>query len=255
MRVRALVAYDGTDYNGFQRQMDVPTVQETLETTLAQVTQESVAVHAAGRTDAGVHALGQVIAFDTSWRRGVEDLQRAMNAVLPPDVAVRELCVAASDFHPRYDARSRHYRYRIHNAPVRSPIARRYSLHVPYPLDTTLMQRVAESLVGEHDFATFGQAPQGEVTVRRVFSAVWGEERCHWAGFGGTQNRGKLLTLDIEANAFLYRMVRSVVGTLLDVGQGRMRASAFGEAFAACDRSRAGRTAAPHGLCLVQVDY
>jgi tRNA pseudouridine38-40 synthase len=255
MRVRALVAYDGTDYNGFQRQADVPTVQETLEATLARVTQESVTVWAAGRTDAGVHALGQVIAFDTSWRHGVEDLQRAMNAVLPPDIAVREVGVAESDFHPRYDARSRHYRYRIHNAPVRSPIARRYCLHMPYPLDTALMQRAAEFLVGEHDFATFGQAPQGEITVRRVFSVAWSEERCHCVGFGGTQSRGRFLTLDIEANAFLYRMVRSIVGTLLDVGQRRMRVSAFREALASRDRSRAGETASAHGLCLVRVNY
>jgi tRNA pseudouridine38-40 synthase len=255
MRVRACVAYDGTDYNGFQRQADVPTVQETLETTLARVTQESVTVWGAGRTDAGVHALGQVIAFDTSWGHSMEDLQRAMNAVLPPDVAVRELEVAGSDFHPRYDARSRHYCYCIHNAVVRSPIARRYSLHMPYPLDTALMQRAAGFLVGEHDFATFGQAPQGEVTVRRVFSAVWGEEPCPCVGLGEAQNRGRFLTFDIEANAFLYRMVRSIVGTLLDVGQGRMRMDAFGEAFASCDRGRAGKTAAPHGLCLVQVSY
>jgi tRNA pseudouridine38-40 synthase len=255
MRVRALVAYDGTDYSGFQRQLDVPTVQETLERTLAQVTQETVTVWGAGRTDGGVHALGQVIAFDTSWRHGVEDLQRAMNAVLPSDVAVRELGVAASDFHPRYDARSRHYRYRIHSAPVRSPIARRYSLHVPYRLDTALMQRAAESLVGEHDFATFGQAPQGDVTVRRVFSVVWGEQCCDCVGFGGTRARGRFLTFDIEANAFLYRMVRSIVGTLLDVGQGRLDAGAFEEALVSCDRSRAGKTAASHGLCLVRVSY
>jgi tRNA pseudouridine38-40 synthase len=255
MRVRALVAYDGTDYNGFQRQVDVPTVQETLEATLAQVTQEPVTVYAAGRTDAGVHALGQVIAFDTSWRHGVGDLQRAMNAVLPLDIAVRELEVAASDFHPRYDARSRRYRYRIHTATVRSPIARRYSLHVPYPLDAAVMQRAARALVGEHDFATFGQAPQGEVTVRQVFSAELCEEPFDCVGFDGTQSRGKFMTLDIEGNAFLYRMVRSIVGTLLDVGQGKMCASAFEEALAACDRSRAGKTAAPNGLCLVQVNY
>jgi tRNA pseudouridine38-40 synthase len=255
MRVRALVAYDGTDYSGFQRQVGVPTVQEALEATLAQVTQQSVTVWAAGRTDAGVHALGQVIAFDTSWRHSIKDLERAMNAVLPPDVAVRELEVAVSDFHPRYDARSRHYRYQIHNASVRSPIARRQSLHVPYPLDTGLMQQVAQSLVGEHDFATFGQPPQGEVTVRRVFSAAWGEESCPCAGPGGDQYGGRFLTFDIEANAFLYRMVRSVVGTLLDVGQGRMAVGAFEEAFASCDRSRAGRTVAPQGLCLMRVRY
>jgi tRNA pseudouridine38-40 synthase len=255
MRVRALVAYDGTDYSGFQRQVGVPTVQEALEAALGQVTQQSITVWAAGRTDAGVHALGQVIAFDTSWRHSLEDLERAMNAVLPPDIAVRELEVAASDFHPRYDARSRHYRYRVYNASVRSPIARRQSLHVSYPLDMAMMQRAAQSLVGEHDFATFGQPPQGEVTVRRVSSAVWGEEPCHCARPGGAQNGGRFLTFDIEANAFLYRMVRSIVGTLLDVGQGRMAVGAFEEAFVSCDRSRAGRTVAPHGLCLVQVNY
>jgi tRNA pseudouridine38-40 synthase len=255
MRVRALVAYDGTDYSGFQRQAAVPTVQQTLETSLAQVTQESVTVWAAGRTDAGVHAVGQVIAFDTSWKHGMSDLQRAMNAVLPLDIAVREVKVAASDFHPRYDARSRRYRYRIYHAAVRSPIARRYSLHVRYPLDTAIMQRAAQSLVGERDFATFGQAPQGEITVRRVFSASWREVPSDDVCLDETQSRGRFLTLDIEANAFLYRMVRSIVGTLLDVGQRKMCVGAFEEALRSCDRDRAGKTAAPNGLCLVQVNY
>lgn len=255
MRVRAVVAYDGTDYSGFQRQADVPTVQETLESALAEIAQESVTVLAAGRTDAGVHAVGQVIAFDTSWRHEVRDLQRGMNAVLPPDIAVRELREAARDFHPRFDARRRHYRYRVYNAPVRSPIGRRYRLHVPYPLDAAAMDQAAQSLVGEHDFATFGRPPQGEVTVRQVFSAGW---RSQWADrglFGTSRDPGHHLVFDIEANAFLYRMVRSVVGTLLEVGQGRMTMDDFGGAFASCERDRAGKTAAPHGLCLVNVDY
>ncbi len=253
MRVRALVSYDGADYKGFQRQLDVPTVQETLETALAQVTQESVTVLAAGRTDAGVHAVGQVIAFDTAWRHGLGDLQRAMNAVLPPDVAVPELTEAESDFHPRYDARSRHYRYRVYEAPVRAPIGRRYSLHVPYPLDVGLMEQAAECVVGEHDFATFGQPPEGEITVRDVFRAAWNREKHGFAG--EAENGGRLLAFDIEANAFLYRMVRSIVGTLLEVGQGRMSLRAFEDAFASCERGQAGKTAAPHGLCLMKVDY
>jgi tRNA pseudouridine38-40 synthase len=178
-----------------------------------------------------------------------------MNAVLPRDIAVREMEIAAPGFHPRYDARSRRYRYRIHNAAVRSPMARRHSLHVPYPLDTAAMDQAAQSLVGEHDFATFGQAPQGDITVRRVFSAVWDERPCCCVGFDGTESRGRFLNLDIEGNAFLYRMVRSIVGTLLDVGQGRMSVGAFEEAFASCDRSQARKTVAPRGLCLVQVDY
>jgi tRNA pseudouridine38-40 synthase len=255
MRARAVVSYDGTNYSGFQTQLDVPTVQETLEAALAQVAQESVTVLAAGRTDAGVHAVGQVIAFDTEWKHGTSDLQRAMNAVLPADVAVRELKEAEPDFHPRYDARSRHYRYRIHDAPVRSPIGRRYSLHVPYSLDESVMREAAELLVGEHDFATFGQPTQGDVTVRRVFRAAWSRESCDWSAPGGARDGGSFLVFGIEANAFLYRMVRSVVGTLLDVGHGRMSVKAFEEALASCERGRAGKTAAPHGLCLIQVQY
>lgn len=255
MRIRAVVSYDGTSYSGFQRQLNAPTVQEALEAALAQVTQEPVTVLAAGRTDAGVHAVGQVIAFDTTWERGEEDLQRAMNAVLPPDVAVREVRRAEPGFQPRYDARSRHYRYRVYDASLRSPIARRYSLHVPYPLDRSAMERAARSLLGTHDFATFGQPPQGEVTVRRVFRAGWSREPCALAGPADGQHQRSFLAFDIEANAFLYRMVRSIVGTLLDVGQGRMSLKAFEEAFRSCERSAAGKTAAPQGLCLLNVNY
>jgi len=255
MRVRAIVSYDGTYYAGYQRQADVATVQETLETALREVAQETVSLLAAGRTDAGVHALGQVVAFDTSWRHSVDDLERAMNAVLPPDIAVRDLEEASSDFHPRFDARRRHYRYTIHNAQVRSPLKRRYSLHVPYSLEVEAMEEAARTLVGEHDFATFGQPPQGEVTVRRVFRASWSREAGAGGPFGLSRDGEAFLRFDIEANAFLYRMVRSIVGTLLDVGQGRMSLEAFREAFASCERGRAGKTAAPHGLCLVNVTY
>jgi tRNA pseudouridine38-40 synthase len=246
MRVRAVVAYDGTDYGGFQRQINAPTVQAALEAALVQVTQETITVLAAGRTDAGVHAAGQIVAFDTAWRHGLSDLQQALNAVLPIDIAVLEVEEAAADFHPRYDARSRRYRYSLYNAPVRWPLSRRYSLHVAAPLDVAMMQRAAQSLVGEHDFATFGRPPQGRkrscVTVRRVLMAGWSGEP-PW------------LTFDIEANAFLYRMVRSIVGTLLQVGRGRMSLEEFAAALVACDRSLAGPTAPPHGLCQVEVKY
>lgn len=242
MRVRAVVAYDGTDYGGFQRQANAPTIQAALEAALAQVTQEAIVVLAAGRTDAGVHAVGQVIAFDTAWRHGPGDLQRALNAVLPTDIAVRGVGEAAQDFHPRYDARSRRYRYTLYNAPVRCPLARRYSLHVVTPLDVAAMRSAARSLVGEHDFATFGRPPQGQVTVRRVLAAEW---------------NGELpgLTFDIEANAFLYRMVRGIVGTLLQVGRGEMSVEEFSAVLASCDRSRAGPTVSPCGLCLMEVKY
>jgi tRNA pseudouridine38-40 synthase len=242
MRVRAVVAYDGTDYQGFQRQINGPTVQEALEIALARVTGKETVVLAAGRTDSGVHAEGQVIAFDSEWRHPLEVLQRALNAVLPKDVAVRDVTQVAADFHPRYDARSRCYRYTVYNAPVRSPLVRRTSLHVPQRLDVEAMQRAAQVLVGEHDFAAFGRPPQGENTVRRVLRAEWHGEAL-W------------LVFDIEANAFLTRMVRSLVGTMLEVGRGRMTVEAFEQVLISRDRSQAGPTAPPQALCMVRVVY
>ncbi len=242
MRVWAIVAYDGTDYSGFQRQVHVPTVQQAIETTLAQITQESITILAAGRTDAGVHAVGQVIAFDTAWRHTIVDLQRAMNAVLPADISVREVREASSDAHPRYDALTRRYRYTVYNAPVRCPLARRYSCHVTAPLNIDRMQQAARILVGEHDFAAFGRPTQGPVTVRRLIAAEW-RDKSPW------------LTFDIEANAFLYRMVRSIVGTLLLVGQNSMNVDEFEAVLVSRDRSQAGPTASPQGLCLMEVKY
>ncbi len=242
MWVRAVVAYDGTDYGGFQRQANAPTVQAVLEAALAQVTRETISVLAAGRTDAGVHAAGQVIAFDTAWRHSLHDLRRALNAVLPADVVALRVEETAPGFHPRYDARSRRYRYTLYNAPIRWPLCRRYSLHVAGPLGVAAMRQAAQVLVGEHDFATFGQPPQGQVTTRRVLLAEWGGEPPH-------------LTFDIEANAFLYRMVRSIVGALLRVGRGKVSVDEFAAALAARERGQAGPTAPPHGLCLMEVKY
>ena len=242
MRVKATVAYDGTDYQGFQRQANGSTVQEVLETALERITGEPVRVLAAGRTDAGVHAEGQVIAFDTEWRHSLPDLERAVNAVLPQDSAVRDLVEVAPDFHPRYDARSRRYRYTIYNAPVRSPLTRRTSLHLREALDVEAMNAATGLIVGEHDFATFGRPTHGSVTVRRVTDACW-------------INEPPWLFFEIEGNAFLHRMVRSLVGTLLQVGQGRLSPGEFGAALSARDPGRAGQTAPAHGLCLMRVEY
>lgn len=242
MRIRAVVAYDGTDYQGFQRQPNGPTVQEALERALTRVTGEPAKVLAAGRTDTGVHAEGQVIAFDTEWRHSLEDLQRALNAVLPPDVAIWEVAEASPGFHPRYDARSRHYRYTVYNHPVRSPLARRTSMHEPHRLNVEAMRAAAQRVVGEHDFAAFGWPPKGNNTVRRVLRAEWSGEP-PWLYF------------DIEANAFLYRMVRKLVGTMLLVGRGQMTVEEFVQVMVSRDRSKAGPAAPPQGLCLVEVKY
>jgi tRNA pseudouridine38-40 synthase len=242
MRVRATVAYDGTDFLGFQRQTSGRTVQAVLETALERIMGAQVGVLAAGRTDAGVHAEGQVIAFDTQWSHRLTDLRRALNATLPPDTAVLELTQAELGFHPRYDARSRRYQYTVYQASVRSPLARRISLHSRTPLDVEAMAATAEYIVGEHDFAAFGRPPQGENTVRNVMEAVWVID-LPWLFF------------EIEANAFLFRMVRSIVGTLLEVGQGRSSPDRIKAVLASRDRSQAGQTAPAHGLCLVRVEY
>lgn len=185
-----------------------------------------------------------MISFELAWRHDTETLQRALNANLPEDIAVVAVAEADDAFHPRYGARRRAYGYYLYNAPVRSPLRRLRSWHVPQPLDVARMNEAAGSLIGVHDFATFGRPPEGSgtVTVRELFRARWREE-------------DEFLVFEVEANAFLYRMVRSLVGTLKVVGEGRWSVEAFVEAFRACDRSRAAATAPPQGLYLLSVTY
>ncbi len=252
-RYRAVVAYDGTRYYGFQRQAgDTPTIQGKLETALENVTRQKVTVTGAGRTDSGVHATGQVIAFEVAWQHQTHDLWRALNANLPEDIALQSLNDAEADFHPRYDARSRMYEYTLYVAPVRQPLLNNMAWHVPthQPLDLAAMQCAAEMMVGTHDFAPFGQPPQGENTIRTVLQSVF-------EVVSGEQSEVQMLRYTVEANAFLYRMVRRIVGTLVRVGTGQLSLAAFETAFRAGDvsRHRAEQTAPARGLCLVKVRY
>lgn len=243
MRYRAWVEYDGSAYFGFQRQRDdQPTIQGELEAALTRLSGLPIGVLGAGRTDTGVHALGQVIAFDLVWRHGEQALLRAMNANLPPDIAIQQVEVAAADFHPRYDAKRRAYEYIIFNSPIRTALHRQRVWQVRYPLQLEPMNEAAAYLVGEHDFATFGQPPVGENSVRHVYQAQW-------------RPQGKELIFTIEANAFLYRMVRSLVGTLVEVGQGKRSVAQFQAALHAASRQLAGTTAPAHGLYLLSVTY
>ena len=243
-RYRATIAYDGTGYHGFQRQAPEhePTIQGEIEQALTKISQSGVTVLGSGRTDAGVHATGQVIAFNAEWRHSLKDLQRALNAMLPADIAVLDLDEAALDFHPRYDAVSREYVYTIYDAPVRHPLYRLNALHVAEPLDVGAMNAAAADLVGEHDFAAFGLPTAGDVTVRRMLRAECRADL-------------PLVCLELEANGFLYRMVRSIVGTLLLVGRGEMTLEQFRAVMEARDRSRAGAPVPPQGLCLTRVNY
>jgi tRNA pseudouridine38-40 synthase len=242
-RYRAVIEYDGTAYYGFQRQVpEQPTIQGQIEQALRQIAHRPVTITGAGRTDSGVHALGQVISFDLAWTHGPAALLRAINANLPPDIAILALDEAAPTFHPRYDARRRTYHYYIYNRPLRSPLRRQTSWHVVHPLNIDTMNQAAKALVGVHDFATFGQPPKGENSVRQVYLAHW-------------QPHNEFLVFTIEANAFLYRMVRSLVGSMKAVGDGSWTVSAFVAAFQARDRRQAGDTAPPHGLYLVSITY
>jgi tRNA pseudouridine38-40 synthase len=239
---RGTIEYDGADFLGYQIQAVGRTVQGELDKSLAQVTGAAIRVDGAGRTDAGVHALGQVIAFNAIWRHTLTDLHRALNATLPHDIVVRDLKIVEDGFHPRFSALSRSYRYTIINQPWPSALQRRYAHHVREPLDVAAMRAASQYLLGSHDFASFGQPPQGEITVREVTQAEWLVE-------------GARLMFDITANAFLYRMVRTIVGTLLQVGLGRLAPTDVEQILAARDLTRSAAPAPAHGLCLMRVVY
>ena len=243
MRIKAVIAYDGTEYHGFQRQSPdrEPSIQGTLEGALNKIGQTG-GVLGAGRTDAGVHASGQVIAFDVNWRHGLDDLQRALNATLPVDIAVLELEQTADTFHPRYDAVSRAYRYSISNTRVRNPLTVRYALHVPQELDVDAMRRALAHTIGTHDFAAFGQPTVGESTTRSMYRA-------------DVIADGTTIAIELQANGFLYRMVRRIVGTLIPIGRGEQTPADFLKILKSTDPNRAGPAAAPNGLCLTQVNY
>lgn len=242
-RFAALLAYDGTEYYGFQRQIESqPTIQSTLEEVLSQLARQPVTLLGSGRTDSGVHAVGQVVTFSLEWQHGSEVLQKAINANLPDDIAILQLKQVPSAFHPRYDAQRRAYEYYIHDGPVRPPLKRRFCWHVHKKLDEQSMNLAAQVLSGSHNFATFGQPPQGNNFVREVYEASW-------------LRSDEMLTFRIEANAFLYRMVRSIVGSLKLVGEGTWTIEEFVNAFHAQNRDACGPVAPPQGLHLVSITF
>jgi len=245
MQLRLTVEYEGTAYRGWQLQPDGPTVQAVLEEALSTALRERVRVRGAGRTDAGVHACGQVAAARVeNVPADLGRLLKSLNALTPDDVAVRDITVVDDGFDPRRHARSRTYEYRVWNAVAPSPFWRRHAWHLPTPVDGAAMDEAARVLEGEHDFAAFRAADAEPVrsTVRRVI-----ESRLRLDG--------RLLVYRIEATAFLKHMVRNVVGTLVEVGRGERSAASVPELLAARDRTRAGATAPPHGLMLVSVRY
>ena len=244
--IRLDLAYEGTNYHGFGIQPNGPTIQEVLEETLATIVGERPWVTAAGRTDAGVHASGQVVSFRTNSRLCPRALMRAANARLPDDIQVESAAEMPPEFDARRSALRRRYRYTICNRRQRDFWQRRWSWHIGRPLDVLAMQAASDLLLGRRGFAAFlGQAarePAKGSTVRMVEQATWQAER-------------GILLFDITADGFLRHMVRGIVGTLVWVGRGRLDAAGFGEIVASGDRRRAGPNAPPAGLMLVGVEY
>ncbi|HVC94615.1 MAG TPA: tRNA pseudouridine(38-40) synthase TruA [Pirellulales bacterium] len=246
--VKLTLSYDGTAYAGWQSQANQPTLQDTFEAALAQVTGEAVRVVASGRTDAGVHALGQVVSFLSASALAPDAMRKALNAVLPEDMVVLAAVDAPTGFHATHDAVRKRYRYAIHDGPARDVFRRRYAWHVRRRLDAEAMHRAAQALAGTHDFRSFESAwPQRTSSVRTIFEI--GLAR----GVGATEE--DFVVLEVEADGFLYNMVRAIVGTLVEVGRGVRGETWPGEVLAALDRRAAGITAPPEGLCLVRVEY
>jgi len=259
--LKLTLAYDGTRFVGWQRQAAGESIQGLLEEALVRFEGAPVTVHGAGRTDAGVHALGQVASVQLTCTHAADALLRGLNAALPPDVRVTAVEAAAADFHARFRARAKTYRYVIRNAAIVGPFERAYVWHVPEPLDLDAMRTAAAALVGTHDFAAFASA--GSETADTVRSISASGIRVLEAGHEGgpapqapTAGDGPgLLVYEVTGTGFLRHMVRAIVGTLVEIGRGWRAASSMSTLVAGRSRADAGATAPPHGLFLVRVDY
>jgi tRNA pseudouridine38-40 synthase len=242
-RIKLVLEYCGTHYHGWQVQPNALSVQECIERPLTQITNSPVRLHAAGRTDAGVHALGQVAHFDTSSTIPLQALQRGLNSLLPDDIAVLQAMEVPMDFHARYAARQKTYAYVVHNHPVRSVFSAPYTWYVPQPLDVPAMRSAAQVLVGCHDFSAFRAASCTARSPVRCVSRV------------AVKRRASRIFFVLCADGFLQHMVRNIVGTLVDIGRGKIPAEAMTAILQSRQRQLAGPTAPPQGLFLVRVRY
>jgi tRNA pseudouridine38-40 synthase len=241
--IRLTIEYDGTNYAGWQLQPNGVTIQQVVEEALAILLHEPVRLHGSGRTDAGVHARGMVACFSTDKAIPLRAFSDGLNSLLPPDIAVREATETAPDFHPRYAAMGKLYRYTIHAGGRRSPLSRLYAWHLRGELDLDAMRQASAFMVGEHDFSALrGAGCAAKTTVRRVDHVA-------------IEKHDDLVTIDVRGSGFLRHMVRNMVGTLVEVGQGRRAADSIPALLAAGERGRAGATAPACGLCLVEVYY
>lgn len=242
-KVKLVVAYDGTNYCGWQIQPNGVTIEQKLNEALTQLLGEEIKVTGASRTDAGVHSLGNVCVFETSSRMPAEKISFALNQRLPEDIVVQSSCEVDESFHPRFSKSKKTYEYRILNRKMRMPTRRLDTYFFHYELDVAAMQKAAGYLVGEHDFKSFCAAnAQSETTIRTIYSCeVFKKE--------------DIITIRVTGNGFLYNMVRIIAGTLIKVGNGDYKPEDMKEILDACDRSKAGPTAPAHGLTMIGLEY
>jgi tRNA pseudouridine38-40 synthase len=244
------IAYDGTDFHGWQMQTNKPTIQGEVVNVLQRLTQEKIFVHGAGRTDAGVHALGQVASFHTHSALAAQEIQRAMNALLPPTIRITVAEEVGPDFHARWSALRKTYRYRLYRGKVVPPPLWRYVLHYPFPLDEEAMRDAAARFVGVHDFTAFAASADSEdgeserATEREIYAAELARSPDN-----------EELVFTVSGRSFLRYMVRKMVGTLLDVGRGRLEPEDIDRLYESKDRSKAGPTVPPQGLVMVEVQH
>jgi tRNA pseudouridine38-40 synthase len=245
-RWRVMCAYDGHDFCGWQSQPDGSGVQDRLEQRLAEMTKNPVRIHGSGRTDAGVHALGQVFHFDLDWPHAAEKLHKALQATLPDSLLIRSVRKAAASFHARHSTCGKRYTYTCHVGHALPQVVRYLWALPDKPLAVEAMRAAAAHLLGEHDFTSFGAWPRDAAEQGNPVKTIWRLD---------LTERGRHLTFTVEGSGFLYKMVRSMVGTLVAVGQGRMAASAIPELLQQQQRVPAIVTAPPQGLCLDHVFY
>lgn len=244
MRIKLIVEYDGTAYAGWQRQKNAVSVQQKIEEAVLKVTGKGAVVNGAGRTDAGVHALGQVAHFDTDSKIPPEKFAYALNANLPQDIRIRSSNKTDEDFDARGSAKIKHYRYLIYNAPQANALNRRICAHVSYPLDIEKMRAAASMLTGEHDFSSFCAA--GSTPVKTKIRTIYEIS---------VLKSGEYISIDVKGNGFLYNMVRIMAGTLIEAGKGKLTANDVGDILLKKDRSAAPATAPAKGLTMVEVSY
>jgi tRNA pseudouridine38-40 synthase len=244
--IKLVLEYNGSIFSGFQKQPGRLTIQEVLEKALSGFFDCKMKIAAAsGRTDTGVHAEGQVVNFKTSSAHTLKQIQKGLNALLPPPVAVKNIEEAGADFHARYSVRSKAYEYRIWNHPCRSPLVAGRAFHVPYPLDLAKMRKAARSFIGKHDFRSFTSVS----SMKKGSSCVRTVKRFQ------IKRQGRLILMHVEADGFLYHMIRNMVGTLLEVGRGKRKVEEIPVILKARNRRLAGATAPSEGLTLIRVRY